>query len=90
MPSAERNSCCCNSRSIARPSAKPVSIPEITLRILDRAIQVHGGGGVSDDFPLAMMWAYLRTLRLADGPDEVHKMSLARRELAQQREKRGA
>ncbi len=66
------------------------AVPDITLRILDRAIQVHGGGGVSDDFPVAQMWAYLRTLRLADGPDEVHKMSLARRELAQQREKRGA
>ena len=49
--------------------------------MIDRAIQVHGGGGVSDDFPLAMMYAHLRTLRLADGPDEVHKRSIARREL---------
>jgi acyl-CoA dehydrogenase len=64
------------------------AVPEICLRIVDRAIQVHGGGGVSDDFPLAMMWAGLRSLRLADGPDEVHKMSLARRELARQRESR--
>ncbi len=49
--------------------------------MVDRAIQAHGGGGVSDDFPLAAMWAGLRTLRLADGPDEVHRMQLARREL---------
>ena len=62
-------------------------VPNICLKIVDRAIQVHGGGGVSDDFPLAAMWAGLRTLRLADGPDEVHKLSLARRELRSQRER---
>ncbi|MDI9954516.1 acyl-CoA dehydrogenase family protein, partial [Rhodococcus sp. IEGM 1305] len=45
------------------------------------AIQVHGGAGVTDDFPLAMAWAHLRTLRLADGPDEVHKRAIARQEL---------
>ncbi len=66
------------------------AVPNICLRVVDRAIQVHGGGGVSDDFPLAMMWAGLRTLRLADGPDEVHKLSVARRELAGQRERRGS
>jgi acyl-CoA dehydrogenase len=66
------------------------AVPNICLKVVDRAIQVHGGGGVSDDFPLAMMWAGLRTLRLADGPDEVHKMSLARQELRRQRELRGA
>jgi acyl-CoA dehydrogenase len=49
--------------------------------VIDRAIQVHGGGGVSDDFPLASMYAHMRTLRLADGPDEVHKLTIARREL---------
>ena len=49
-------------------------------KIIDRAIQVHGGGGVSDDFPLALWYANMRTLRLADGPDEVHKMTIARRE----------
>ena len=65
------------------------AVPAICLKIVDRAIQVHGGGGVSDDFPLAMMWAMLRTLRLADGPDEVHKLSLARQELRRQRERRG-
>jgi acyl-CoA dehydrogenase len=65
------------------------AVPNICLRIVDRAIQVHGGGGVSGDFPLAMMYAGLRTLRLADGPDEVHKLSLARQELRRQRELRG-
>jgi len=65
------------------------AIPSICLKIVDRAIQVHGGGGVSDDFPLAYMYAGLRTLRLADGPDEVHKLSVARKELRRQRERRG-
>jgi acyl-CoA dehydrogenase len=65
-----------------------VAIPNIALKIIDRAIQVHGGGGVSDDFPLAIMWAHMRTLRLADGPDEVHKLSVARQELRRQREQR--
>jgi acyl-CoA dehydrogenase len=49
--------------------------------VLDKAIQAHGAGGVSQDFPLAQLWAAARTLRLADGPDEVHRQSLARREL---------
>jgi acyl-CoA dehydrogenase len=66
------------------------AVPEICLRIVDRAIQVHGGGGVCQDFPLAEMYAHLRTLRLADGPDEVHKLSLARQELRRQRDGRGA
>jgi len=62
-----------------------VAVPSIALKIIDRAIQVHGGAGVSDDFPLAWMYAHMRTLRLADGPDEVHKLSIARRELRRQR-----
>ncbi|HUN79034.1 MAG TPA: acyl-CoA dehydrogenase family protein [Solirubrobacteraceae bacterium] len=63
-------------------AAIKVAAPRVALKVVDRAIQVHGGGGVSDDFPLAWMYAHLRTLRLADGPDEVHKLSIARRELA--------
>jgi acyl-CoA dehydrogenase len=63
-------------------AAIKVAAPSIALKVIDRAIQVHGGGGVSDDFGLAWAYAHLRTLRLADGPDEVHKMSIARRELA--------
>ncbi len=57
----------------------------MACRVVDRAIQAHGGGGVTDDFPLAAMYAYARTLRLADGPDEVHLMTIARRELARWR-----
>ncbi len=71
-------------------AAIKVAVPEITLRVVDRAIQVHGGGGVSDDFPLASMYAYLRTLRLADGPDEVHKLSIARQELRRHRSEAAA
>jgi acyl-CoA dehydrogenase len=63
-------------------SAIKVAAPNMALKVLDRAIQVHGGGGVSEDFGLAAAYAHLRTLRLADGPDEVHKLSIARRELA--------
>jgi acyl-CoA dehydrogenase len=66
-------------------AAIKVAAPEMALRIIDRAIQVHGGAGVTDDFPLAWAWAHLRTLRLADGPDEVHKRSIAKIELAKYR-----
>jgi acyl-CoA dehydrogenase len=62
-------------------AAIKVAAPQVALKIVDRAIQVHGGGGVSDDFPLANMYAQLRTLRVADGPDEVHKRTIAQREL---------
>ena len=62
-------------------SAIKVIAPRLATTIIDRAIQVHGAAGVSADFPLAAMYAGARTLHLADGPDEVHKMSIARREL---------
>src|SRR5882757_2455528 len=62
-------------------AAIKLAAPTIALKIVDRAIQVHGGAGVTDDFPLAMAYAHLRTLRVADGPDEVHKRAIARREL---------
>ena len=62
-------------------SAIKVIVPNMALRVIDRAIQAHGGGGVSDDFPLASMYAGIRTLRLADGPDEVHRRQVAKREL---------
>ncbi|KLO30092.1 acyl-CoA dehydrogenase [Mycolicibacter heraklionensis] len=67
-------------------AAIKVAAPNIALKIVDRAIQVHGGGGVTEDFPLAGFWAHLRTLRLADGPDEVHKRAIARQELHKYRE----
>jgi acyl-CoA dehydrogenase len=62
-------------------AAIKIAAPEVALRVVDRAIQVHGGAGVSEDFPLATMYAHLRTLRLADGPDEIHKRTVAREEL---------
>ena len=62
-------------------AAIKVIAPRVALRVVDRAIQVHGGAGVSEDFPLARMYAGLRTLRIADGPDEVHVRSVARQEL---------
>jgi acyl-CoA dehydrogenase len=58
-----------------------VLVPNMMMAVLDRAIQVHGALGVSDDLPIARMWREGRTMRLADGPDEVHKMTIARREL---------
>ncbi|MER5305354.1 acyl-CoA dehydrogenase family protein [Streptomyces lasiicapitis] len=58
-----------------------IATPRAVVDILDQAVQLHGAGGVSQDFPLAELWAAARTLRLADGPDEVHQRSLARREL---------
>ena len=59
-----------------------VVAPNVALRVIDRAIQAHGGAGVSQDFPLAAAWAQARTLRLADGPDEVHRETVAKLELA--------
>ncbi|MCW7988935.1 acyl-CoA dehydrogenase [Streptomyces platensis subsp. clarensis] len=58
-----------------------IATPRTVVDILDKAVQLHGAGGVSQDFPLAELWAGARTLKLADGPDEVHQRSLARREL---------
>ena len=62
-----------------------VVAPNMALRVLDRAVQVHGGGGVSGDFDLAAAWAGARTLRFADGPDEVHRAAIAKLELGRQK-----
>ena len=59
-----------------------VAVPNMALKVIDRAIQMHGAAGVSQDFPLAALWTSQRTLRLADGPDEVHRRVIARKELA--------
>jgi acyl-CoA dehydrogenase len=58
-----------------------VVAPNMALRVIDRALQAHGGGGVSQDFHLASAWSHARTLRLADGPDEVHRETIAKLEL---------
>ena len=79
-----------NREAATEIAAIKVKAPEMALTIIDRAIQVHGGGGVTDDFPLAGFYAHLRTLRLADGPDEVHKRSIARRELRRRKTARDA
>jgi acyl-CoA dehydrogenase len=63
-----------------------VAVPSAVQWIIDRAIQAYGAAGVSQDVPLARLWVTARTLRLADGPDEVHRRSLARRELARYRD----
>jgi acyl-CoA dehydrogenase len=70
-----------NKSAATEISGIKVAIPNIALKIIDRAIQVHGAAGVTQYFPLAEMYAHMRTLRIADGPDEVHKMTIARREI---------
>ncbi len=70
-----------NKQARVEIAAIKVAAPQVALKVIDRAIQVHGGGGVSDDFPLALFYAHQRTMRLADGPDEVHKRTIAQREL---------
>jgi acyl-CoA dehydrogenase len=61
-----------------------IAAPKMALDVIDRAIQVHGGGGMSQDFPLAYMFAHTRAMRLFDGPDEVHRQQIARLELRRQ------
>jgi acyl-CoA dehydrogenase len=70
-----------NRRAHTEIQAIKIATPAMAEWVIDKAIQVHGGAGVSQDFPLAQLWTAPRMLRIADGPDEVHKMSLARREL---------
>ncbi len=70
-----------NKAAATEISGIKVAIPNMVLKVLDRAIQVHGAAGVTQFFPLAEMYAHARTLRIVDGPDEVHKMTIARREI---------
>jgi acyl-CoA dehydrogenase len=70
-----------NKDAATQISGIKVAVPNVALKVIDRAIQVHGAMGVTQDTPLAQMWVHARTLRIADGPDEVHKMTIARREL---------
>jgi acyl-CoA dehydrogenase len=70
-----------NKAAASQISGIKVAVPNMTLKVIDRAIQVHGAAGVTQFTPLAEMYAHQRTLRIADGPDEVHKMTIARREI---------
>ncbi len=62
-----------------------VAAPAVATRLIDRAIEVHGGAGVSDDTPLAYFYAWARVLRIVDGPDAVHRRAIARQELRRER-----
>ncbi|MBS3743489.1 MAG: acyl-CoA dehydrogenase, partial [Wenzhouxiangellaceae bacterium] len=62
-----------------------VAVPRMALDVIDMAMQLHGGAGMCEDFPLAQAWAGARSLRIADGPDEVHQMLVARFELGRYR-----
>ena len=68
---------------VARSEIAQIKVvaPNVALKVIDRAIQIHGGAGVSADFPLAYMYAMQRTLRLADGPDEVHRAAIGKYEI---------
>ncbi|MCY1187777.1 (R)-benzylsuccinyl-CoA dehydrogenase [compost metagenome] len=68
---------------VARSEIAQIKVvaPNVALNVIDRAIQIHGGAGVSGDFPLAYMYAMQRTLRLADGPDEVHRAAIGKYEI---------
>jgi acyl-CoA dehydrogenase len=67
--------------SLKEVSAIKVAVPTMAQQVIDMAIQMHGGAGVSEDFPLAAAWTAARTLRLADGPDEVHRGVIAKLEI---------
>jgi acyl-CoA dehydrogenase len=75
-----------SAEAISAVSEIKVEVPAMALDVIDMAIQLHGGAGVSDDFPLASAWVGARTLRLADGPDEVHRNVVAKIELGKHRE----
>lgn len=70
-----------NQAAASQISGIKVVVPSMAAKVIDRAIQIHGGGGLSGDFPLARMWVETRIIRLADGPDEVHRRAVARTEI---------
>jgi acyl-CoA dehydrogenase len=88
MHAAHRMDAVGNKESRKEIAMIKVVAPNMALAVIDRAIQAHGAAGVSQDFPLASAWAHARTLRLADGPDEVHLESIAKQELSDQRHRR--
>jgi acyl-CoA dehydrogenase len=70
-----------NKAAASYVSMAKVSVPRVALEVIDRAIQVHGGAGVSDDVPLTAMYGWHRAMRIFDGPDEVHLRTIAKSEL---------
>ena len=74
--------------ALSEVSQIKVAVPNMAQQVIDLAMQLHGGGGLSDDFPLAGAWTAARALRLADGPDEVHRGVVARLELGKYGAKR--
>jgi acyl-CoA dehydrogenase len=70
-----------NVAAASQISGIKVVVPTVAANVIDRAIQIHGAGGLSQDFPLARLWVESRIVRLADGPDEVHRRGVARAEL---------
>lgn len=72
--------------AVSEVSQIKVAVPRMAQEVIDLAIQLHGGAGLSEDYPLAAAWTAARALRLADGPDEVHRGVVARHELAKYRE----
>jgi alkylation response protein AidB-like acyl-CoA dehydrogenase len=78
-----------NKGARAEISMIKVSVPRVALKVIDDAIQAHGGAGVSQDFPLARSFANLRTMRIVDGPDDVHNRGIARAELKRYRDLAG-
>jgi acyl-CoA dehydrogenase len=75
--------------ALSEVSQIKVVVPNMAQQVIDMAIQIHGGAGLSDDLPLAAAWTAARALRLADGPDEVHRGMVARLELAKHRDVEG-
>jgi acyl-CoA dehydrogenase len=74
-----------SAEAVSAVSEIKVEVPAMALDVIDMAIQLHGGAGMTDDFPLAAAWVGARSLRLADGPDEVHRGVVARLELGKYR-----
>lgn len=81
LEAAHKMDCQNAKAAMAEIAMSKIYVPNMALKVLDRAMQTHGGGGICQDFPLARIWAYLRTTRIADGPDEAHIAQLARIEL---------
>ena len=74
--------------ALSEVSQIKVAVPNMAQQVIDMAIQLHGGGGFDEDFPLAAAWVSARSLRLADGPDEVHRGVVARLELGKYGDRR--